>query len=280
MITECNEKSELPSCKIYDRFNQENGDSAEFSTICESLQGRLSNDGILDLCKKLGSNLVKFCSNDEDKTPLNYNCEFIHYWLFGELFNNLKLTETGEFNGAQSQFYLTWNKIVSSLSCKRKCEPRRDLFRSIIIDDLKFRKLMNDYIYNHKNFENITSSENICNKISIYLPSMREKYAKIKDSCPHSSNKCFHDAKSFEEYNPEKLCKKFQCKDEPLCSNSFDETQEQSDPGKAGSYEEGKGADSVDGEAVASVDESETSTILTTVGPFLGLFITSFFLFK
>ncbi|SBT84418.1 PIR protein [Plasmodium ovale] len=281
MITQCNKGSDLPSCKIYEQFNQENGNSGKFTDACNKIQGRFGHKGIFDLCIKLGNNLLNFCSNDEKSNPLDYSCEFINYWLFGEIFNNLKLTETGELNGVKSQFSYTWKNIVEGLECKKKCGENRKLFSSIPINDLKFRKIMHDYIYNYDNFENITSSENICNKISIYLPSMREKYAKIKDSCPHSSNKCFHDAKSFEEYNPEKLCKKFQCKDEPLCSNSFDETQEQSDPGKAGSYEEGKGADSVDGEAVASVDESKTSTILTTVGPsFLGLFITSFFLFK
>ncbi|SBT02497.1 PIR Superfamily Protein, partial [Plasmodium ovale curtisi] len=282
MITTCNEKNELPSCKIYEILSKGNNYSGKFDHECERLEDRLGHNGILDLCKKLADNLLNFCSNDEKKNPLNGNCEFLHYWLFYEIINNINLTDNGMLVGVMSQFYYTWKNIMEKSLFRKKYEPNRILFNKISPHDLMFRKDMYDYIYNYDDFDKITfDSTQTDSKYCRYLPSMLAKYEQFKDSCPQRSDKCFHDAKSFEEYNPDKLCKKFQCKDEPLCSKYIEETPEPSDTGRSGLHEVGKEVKPGDIASVSSADESETSTILTTVGPsFLGIFITSFLLYK
>ncbi|SBS93268.1 PIR Superfamily Protein [Plasmodium ovale curtisi] len=246
---QCNGKSELPSCKIYELFNEEKGDSNEFNDECNTIHERLGYNGILNLCKRLGGNLLTFCSNDERNNPLNCDCEFLQYWLFNEIFNNSSLTD--------------------------------DSMRTGTLPDLLFRKDMYDYIYNYDNFGKIFSSgENICDKFSIYLPLMLETYAKFKDSCPNSTNKCVYNAESLEKYNPENLCVKFKCEKEKICAKYFREIPAERHSG-AGSLEDVERADSRDGEAVTPAEESETPTILTTVGPsLLGLFIISFISFK
>ncbi|SBS95835.1 PIR Superfamily Protein [Plasmodium ovale curtisi] len=281
MITQCNTGSDLPSCKIYEQFNQENGNSGKFTEACNTIQGRLGHKGIFDLCIKLGNNLLNFCSNDEKSNSFDYNCEFINFWLFDEIFNNLSLTDDSQRIGTKSQFYITWKNIMESLECKNKCEPMMNLFYSIPLGDLKLRKDMYIYIYNYKNFEKSTSNENICNRLSTYFPSMSKKFDNYKISCPDKSKKCFSDTKSLEEYNPDKLCQRFQCKKEALCTKYFVEESVQSHTGEAGSLEEPRSPDTRDDGAVTSVDDHETSTILTTVGPsLLGLSIISFISFK
>ncbi|SBT56614.1 PIR Superfamily Protein [Plasmodium ovale wallikeri] len=268
MITECNGKSELPSCKIYELFNEEKGNSNEFNDECNTIHGKLMYDGILDLCKKFGSNLVNVCTDREYNSSLNYNCEFLHHWLFNKIINNLGLHNNGTRNGVKRQFYDTWINMVKKIGCSKKCDPNTELFRSSTIDALIFRKDMYDYTYNYDNFDKIIShGENTCNKLSIYLTSMQQKYDLFKDSCPKIDNKCFHDNKSLEEYSTEKLCRRFGCKSEELCSKYFDEEPTQSIPGEGVSPEEAKESGDVGGETVASVDESETSTILTTLTP-------------
>ncbi|SBS93271.1 PIR Superfamily Protein [Plasmodium ovale curtisi] len=251
MITECNEKSELPSCKFYYELNTRNGDSLEL-------------------------NLANYGSSVKRSNPLKYNCEFIHYWLFGEIFNNSNLTDNSQLEGVVSQFYHTWEKVVKSLKLEKICEPKMELFKSIPINDLKFKKIMHDYVYNYDNFGEITfDNEQIDNKYCKYLPSMRERYMKFKDSCPQNTKKCFHVNKALEEYSPDNLCEKFKCKDDASCSKYFDVEQVQS---------HAKGAESPDtrdSEFDALMDKSKTSTIMTTVGPsLLGLFMTSFIVFK
>ncbi|SBT52309.1 PIR Superfamily Protein [Plasmodium ovale wallikeri] len=281
MITQCNKGSDLPSCKIYEKFNQENDNSGNFTDACDAIQEGLGHEGIFDLCIKLGNNLLNFCSHDEKSNPLDYNCEFIHFWLFDEIFNNSSLTDNTMHTGTISRFYYTWNNIMGSLECKRECEPMKNLFYSVPLDDLKLRKDMYIYIYNYKNFEKITSNENICNRFSTYFPSMNKKYDNYKTSCPDKSKKCFPDTKSLEEYNPEKLCQRFQCKTEAIFAKYFAVESVQSHPEEAGSPEGPGSHDTRDDGALTLVDEHETSTILTTVGPsLLGLFIISFISFK
>ncbi|SBT73466.1 PIR protein [Plasmodium ovale] len=279
-------ESDLPSYKTYELLSNENGNLGNlgnFSDKCHSLQGKFrSYDKIFGLCTKLAGNLVNFCSSNENRSPLNYNCEFIHQWLFNEIINNLGLHDNGPRQGVKGIFYSTWENIVSEIKCTNKCDPNLELFQSSTIDDLKFRKNMHDYIYNYDILDKMDSStEKIDNRYCKYLSSMNEKYTEFKDFCPHNNKKCFHGAKSLEEYNPENLCTKFRCRDEPLCSKYIGDTSTKSDRVEARSLEKAELPDDRDGEYVASVNESETSTILTTVGPsFLGLFITSFFLFK
>ncbi|SBT56611.1 PIR Superfamily Protein [Plasmodium ovale wallikeri] len=282
MITTCNGKSELPSCKIYELFNKEKGDSDEFNNDCNIIHGRLLYNGILDLCKRLGGNLLTFFSNDERNNSLNCDCEFLQYWLFNEIFKNSSLTDDSMHTGTLSQFYNTWEKIMKKSLFKKKCEPNNILFNTLSLQDLIFRKDMYDYIYNYDNFDKIVSSgEKICDKFSIYLPSMREKYETFKSSCAVSNKKCTHDIKSLEKYNPDNLCGRYSCQREELCSKYFQENSKEIHLQVAGSLQDVKREDSREGEAVTPEEESETSTIMTTVGPsLLGLFIISFISFK
>ncbi|SBS93269.1 PIR Superfamily Protein [Plasmodium ovale curtisi] len=282
MITKCDEETEMPSCKMYNILSMKNGDSGKFNDECDSIQRKLGYSGISDLCKKLAVNLVYFCSNDDQNNPLNYNCEFINYWLFGEIFSNSSLRDNSMIYGVKIQFLYTWSKIVEILGCGNKCIKNNQLFNSILVNDLKFRKDMHDYIYDFDNFYKIaTASEQIDNKYCIYLEYMHKKYVHFKDSCQNISRKCFHDAREFEKYNPEKLCEKFQCKDESLCAKYFDEASTRGNPREVGSPEEAEQLDAIDSETAISEPNLETSSILTTVGPsLLGLFITSFLIFK
>lgn len=271
----------MPSCKTYYLLSNQNGDSGKFNDECHSLQEKFPYSGISGQCKKLADNLVNFCSNDEKNYPLNYNCEFLHHWLFNDIIHNLNITTTGERNGVKSQFYYTWKNIVHKLACENKCEPIWMLFKSLTLEELSFRKDMYEYIYNYENFDKITTSEKICNKLSTYLPTMLEKYANFKSSCQATTKKCLHDAKSLEDYNPEKLCQRFECKQVELCSKYIDVGLENSHLGGNGISAGVESANNKDAEAVTSVEEFETSTIMTTLGPsLLGLFIISFISFK
>ncbi|SBS92555.1 PIR protein [Plasmodium ovale] len=281
MISECIVGSEIPSCKIYEQFSSRNGDAGNFSTECQDLQRKFSYPGISGLCNKLSGNLINLCAADSNSSPLYYNCEFLHHWLFNEIFNNSNLSDVRKSTGVKSQFYHTWEDILRKLSCENKCEPNWILFKSLPLEELRFRKDMYEYIYNYKNFDKITTRENICNSLVAYLPSMREKYGNFKGSCPVSNNKCTHDIKSLEEYNPDNLCGRYGCQREELCAKYFQENPTERHPEVAGSLQDVKGDDARDGETPASVEESETSAILTTVGPsLLGLFIISFISFK
>ncbi|SBT72735.1 Plasmodium vivax Vir protein, putative [Plasmodium ovale] len=282
MKTNCDGETEMPSCKMYKILSTKNGNSDKFSEECDNIQGNLGYSGISDICKKLAVNLVYFCSNDDQNYPLDYNCDFINYWLFGEIFSNSSLTDDTMHTGTLSRFYTTWNNILSSSSCKGKCEPNKILFNRVIPQDLKFKKDMYDYIYNFDNFYKIdTASEQIDNKYCRYLEYMHTKYVHFKDSCQSSSNKCLHDAGEFEKYNPEKLCEKFQCKNESLCAKYFDEASTRGDPREAKLLENAEQLDDIDSESAMSEPNLETSSILTTVAPsLLGLFMTSFLIFK
>ncbi|SBT52312.1 PIR Superfamily Protein [Plasmodium ovale wallikeri] len=283
MVTKCTEGLNLPSCKIYELLSTQNGDSGNYSDDCKRLKSRLPYSGILELCRKLEGNLVNFYGREEESNTLNYNCEFIHYWLFHEMFNNSSLTEYDKLDGVKSQFRTTWNNILGKLKIKKKkCEPKLDFFYLIPRDDLMFRKDIYDYIYNYDIFDKMDSAtEHIDNRYCKYLSSMHEKYTKFKDSCPHNKKICFHVSKSLEEYNPEKLCIKLKCRGEDFCSKHFEGTSAQRVLGAQGSFEEEKREDYREGEDVTSIVESQTSTIVTTAGSsLLGLFITSFLLFK
>ncbi|SBT73532.1 Plasmodium vivax Vir protein, putative [Plasmodium ovale] len=276
MKTNCNEETELPSCKIFQELNTRNGDPVNSSNDCNNLLGRVNYPGILEICRKLELNLANFVSSVKRSNSLKYNCEFIHYWLFGEIFNNENLNDDSTLKGVISQFYHTWENVVKSLKPEKKCEPKMELFKSITVNDLKFKKVMHDYVYNYDSFCEMTfDNEQIDNKYCKYLPSMRERYEKFKESCPQNTKRCFHVDKTLEEYSPDNLCKKFQCKEDASCSKYFEVAQEQSQAGEAESPDTG------DSEADALMEKSETSTILTTVGPsLLGLFMSSFILFK
>ncbi|SBT55191.1 PIR Superfamily Protein [Plasmodium ovale wallikeri] len=281
MITNCKKETEVPSCKTYYLLSNENGDSGTFNDECLSLQDKFPYSGISDHCKKLAGNLVNFCSNDEKNYPLNYECELLHHWLFNEIFNNPNLTDDSQRDGVINRFYHTWENIVSTLSCENKCQPNPILLKSLTPEELRFRKDMYEYIYNYKNFDKITTSEKICNTLTSYLPTMLEKYGYFKSSCQSTNKKCLHDAKSLEDYNPEKLCQEFECKKEALCSKYFHVEQEKSHTRVAGSHEGAESPDIRDSEDDALMDKSQTSTIMTTVGPsLLGLFMSSFILFK
>ncbi|SBT56619.1 PIR Superfamily Protein [Plasmodium ovale wallikeri] len=252
MKTNCDEETELPSCNIYYELNTRNGDSFSSSDDCERIEGKFSYSGILEICQKLERNLANFGSSVKRSNPLKYNCEFIHYWLFGEILNNSSITDDSKLEGVMSQFYRTWENVVKSLNPEIKCESIGELFKSISINDLKFRKDMHDYIYNFDRFCEITfDNEQIDNRYCKYLPSMRDKYTQIIEKCPMNTNICFKRITAQRESEVD------------------------------GSLEDGKRANYGHGETVTSVEESETSTILTTVGPsLLGLFMTSFILFK
>ncbi|SBT56613.1 PIR Superfamily Protein [Plasmodium ovale wallikeri] len=282
MITKCNEGSELPSCKIYELFNKGNGASDTFDFECHNLQRMFQYEGIFDLCIKLSGNLVNLCDDSEKKIPLNYNSEFLHHWLFSKIINNLDITDHSECIGMISRFYVTWENVVKSLSCETKCKPNSILFHGFTTENLIFRKEMHDYIYNYSYFDEITFVRGERdNEYCRYLPSMRDKYAQIKEKCPLNTAICFKVDKPLEKYNPENLCEKLQCRNEDLCKKYFERTPEQRESDGNGSLEGVKGADPRDSEAVTTGEESETSTILTTVGPsLLGLFMTSFILFK
>ncbi|SBT56631.1 PIR Superfamily Protein [Plasmodium ovale wallikeri] len=283
MDDQCSDAPMLPSCQIYEKFNQKSDDTGNFVSECQNLQNKFrSEHGIFNLCQKLAGNIRDFCDNHNGENFLNDNFVYLHYWLLDQLIKTLKISINGYYSGKRNQFFGEWKNIIKKLPRGHKCEPMKREFSLHFINDFKNIKDMYDYYYNYKHF----ASKNIftqieCNTYCTYLSTIIDKFQTFKSSCSNSSRNCIPEFKdSIDNYDPNQLLEKLGCNSDNLCTKNFEKEQPVKEERARGDDPHVLAVDITDGQ-VESSQPSETSPIAITFGLLLsGIFTISFVLFK
>ncbi|SBT83147.1 PIR protein [Plasmodium ovale] len=277
------QESQLPSCRIYEEFNQRSDDLGKFSSECQDLQSRFSSEqGIFDLCQKLAGNIRYFCDNHNGENFLNDNFVYLHYWLLDQLIKTFKISDNGNYIGKRIQFFHEWTNIIEKLPNKYKCEPMKRDFTLYHINDFQNIKDMYDYYYNYKQSASKSSFTEIeCNTYCTYLSSIISKFPSFKRSCSNNSINCIPEFKySIDNYDPNKLREKLGCNSDKLCTEVIEERIPLIKERDTGNGPKVLTNDIADGEVV-SIQSSKTSPIAITFGLLLsGIFTISFILYK
>ncbi|SBT58637.1 PIR Superfamily Protein [Plasmodium ovale wallikeri] len=271
----CVGENMLPSCVIYEKYNNKNIGLGNYNEKCQELQDMFYNtDGVYDLCKQLAENLNDFCTKEKMDDFLKYNCLYLEYWLNHQIIAKFRITDNGKYAGLRSQFYNTWTRSFSSLNGKiSKCTPNRRHFASLKYHNVKDIKDMYDYYYNCEYFKkNHTSIENERSEYCSYLSSMNESFTKFKNLCL-DSNKCIPNfTNSIDEYDPKELREILKCDtDKALTISSEDSSAQQALEQNASRRDKELG-DISDSDPSIQLQDSKTSSsvlILTPIGSLL-----------
>ncbi|SBT55655.1 PIR Superfamily Protein [Plasmodium ovale wallikeri] len=215
MTNVCVGENMLPSCVIYEKYNNKNIGLGNYNEKCQELQGKFhSTVGVDDLCKKLAENLNDFCTKEKIDDFLKNRCLYLEYWLNHQIIEKFGITDNSKYIGLRNRFYSTWTEIIKPLTEENfKCTPKRIPFISLNYSNVKDIKDMYDYYYNCEYFKNNHSSiEHERSEYCSYLASMNGSFTEFKNWCSDSSNKCIPNFKnSINEYDPIKLRKILHC---------------------------------------------------------------------
>ncbi|SBS93843.1 PIR Superfamily Protein, partial [Plasmodium ovale curtisi] len=215
----------LPSCVIYEKYNNINIDPSNYNEKCQILQRKFHNlDGVYNLCKKLAENLKDICAKEEMDDFFKNKCLYLEYWLNLQIIENFSITNNGNYTGLRIQFYYTWTEIIKSLTGENlKCTPNRRPFTSLNYRNVKDIKDMYDYYYNCEYFKNNHSSiQHKRSEYCSYLSSMSGSFTKFKNWCS-DSNKCIPNFEnSIDQYDPKKLRKILHCDTDEASATSLE----------------------------------------------------------
>ncbi|SBS99491.1 PIR Superfamily Protein, partial [Plasmodium ovale curtisi] len=215
----------LPSCAIYEKYNNINTGLVNYNEKCQELQGKFhSTAGVYDLCKKLAENLNDICTKEKMDDSLIYNCLYLEYWLNLQIIEKFRITDNAKYAGLRSQFYNTWTRSFSSLTGNfSKCTPKRIPFTSLNYSNVKDIKDMYDYYYNCEYFKkNHSLTEHERREYCSYLSSMNRSFTEFKNWCSDSSNKCIPNLKnSIDQYDPKELRKILHCNTDEATDTSL-----------------------------------------------------------
>ncbi|SBT73458.1 Plasmodium vivax Vir protein, putative [Plasmodium ovale] len=212
MALECSETSVLPSCKIYNEFNQGNDDH-NLSDECRELINMLGNyNGIEYICSELERNLKVICTEGNNDGLFKYRVEYLHFWLLNKAIKKFGIVDDS-YSGICSRFYFTWNSFIKTLTYGEKCTPSSKIFYLLEFKDFENIRDIYNYYYNYKYIDiNKDSPENKLKEYCKYLSSMREHFTKFQNLCSSSSKIC---SSIFENpintYDPEKLRAQLNC---------------------------------------------------------------------
>ncbi|SBT54577.1 PIR Superfamily Protein [Plasmodium ovale wallikeri] len=283
MALECSETSVLPSCKIYNEFNQEN-DHHNLSDQCRELMSMLGNNkGIENLCSELERNLNVICTKGNNDGLFKNRVEYLHFWLLNKAIKNFGIEDDGSYNGICSRFHHTWNSFIKTLKCREECKPLHSIFFLLEIQDVESTWDIYNYYYNYKYFDiNKNSPKNDLKEYCKYLSSMRERFAKFQNLCSSSSNICSSFLEnSIHIYEPEKLRTQLNCNIYELDTTIFEDSLTQEKPGGITSTAVEQSHIEPSSELGTLVNYPEAPTSAISVGlSFFSLLSIGFVLFK
>ncbi|SBT78588.1 Plasmodium vivax Vir protein, putative [Plasmodium ovale] len=263
--------------------NEENAELSNYNNECDELKRKLPYQGIDKLCRKLERNLKDICGKDDKDGFLNYDVQYLQYWLLDKAIQTFSIMDPGKYNGIKSQFFRSWKSIIQRFKYETLCEPLSNLYYPYLYRDFNNGKYMFNFYYNFKYFEmKKPFTDNERKESCEHLSSMSKHFAKLKILCLKHTEVCsFIFKSSIDEYNPEILRKKVECNKYELDNTGLVERSVQEKPegiispsGAHSEYEERSGLGT-------SVHYPETSNSAMRVGfPLFGLLIIGFILLK
>ncbi|SBT73067.1 Plasmodium vivax Vir protein, putative [Plasmodium ovale] len=274
----------LPSCVIYEKYNNINIDESNYNEKCQELRDKFhGTDGVYDLCKKLAENLNDICTKEKMDDFLKNKCLYLEYWLNHQIIEKFRITYNGMYIGLRSQFYNTWTRSFSSLNGKiSKCTPNRRHFISLNYNDVKDVKDMYDYYYNCEYLKNHSPTERERSEYCSYLSSMNGSFTKFKNWCSDFPNKCIPNFKNtIDQYDPNALRKILNCDTDKAPVTSLEGSSNQRGLERNASQGDKELGDYPGSDPFIQPQDSKTSSSVLIVSlTFFGMLIICFLLFK
>ncbi|KMZ89578.1 variable surface protein Vir24 [Plasmodium vivax Brazil I] len=206
-----NSLKDLPSSKIYKKFNDTNNtDNSDGN--CAGVKSYNGNDEVKNLCKKFEKNSKELDTLVGKDVIQETRCSYLTYWIYDEIrkqlnkssYNNHRNSIINELD--EASFKIFYSLIYSNHGCQINIEDK--------FEEWKEEKILYDYFKNCDTIIEYAKDKSKCTDYYNYVNSIKKYYnkKKVNESCCYSR---VFECKEFfnceEKYDPDVILSKLKC---------------------------------------------------------------------
>ncbi|SBT00763.1 PIR Superfamily Protein, partial [Plasmodium ovale curtisi] len=278
----------LSKYELYNKFNEEHGDSLQYSNYCRSMEYlKTWYSDILEVCYVFSKNLINLHEILKEEEDNGERCRYFNFWITDNVKKKLETQwKDKRYIASILRGLYGVEHAIKKESPNNNCYL--DHRSKITLDLWKERKDLHDYIRNYNYIiDKINSNGYYCtlySKYFVYIKGLHDKYK--SECCNRSSDKCPHRLDLYYFCNSDSLFRKLECDENKGVAAAF--PYEKRDkilegPDGSGKYNSASALLSdpyTDTDADLLKNNSNYYAKLGIALPFLGILSTLFYLYK